>query len=250
MPSARTPPDELLPGPEYAELASGSVKLATQLFVFDDRTSDSPFVEKIWRTKSVPVEEFMSIAVARWELVVTRQPVGTRLTIRGPETRASIAAIPQDAEFLGIRFRPGAFMPQFPLDRLVDGSIDLPRASYGSFWLDSSAWELPSFENADVFVDRLVREGLLVRDISSGSSTRTAQRRTLRSTGLTRRAIRQIQRAQVAAELIQQGGSLQEVVWRAGYADQAHLTRALKRFVGMTPRQLSQSFKTSLARSA
>jgi len=59
-----------------------------------------------------------------------------------------------------------------------------------------------------------------------------------------------IQRAHVAAELIQQDESLQEVVWRAGYADQAHLTRALKRFVGMTPRQLSQSFETSLARSA
>jgi hypothetical protein len=222
------------------------VKLATQLFVFDDRPSDSAFVEKIWRTRSVPIEEFMSVAVPQWELVVTRMRVGTSLTIRGPETRASIAAIPQDAEFLGIQFRLGVFMPQFQLDRLVDAAIDLPRASDGSFWMDSSTWELPTFDNADVFVERLVRQGLLVRDISSGSSTRTAQRQTLRSTGLTRRAIWQIERAQAAAALIQQGMPLQEVVWRAGYADQAHLTRSLKRFVGMTPRQLAQSFKTSL----
>ncbi len=190
----------------------------------------------------------MSVAVPRWELVLTRLPVGTRLTIRVPETRASVATIPQDAEFLGIQFRLGAFMPQFPLDRLVDGSIDVPGATDGSFWLDSSVWELPSFENADVFVDRLARRGLLVRDIASGSSIRTMQRQTLRSTGLTRRAIGQIERAQVAAALIQQGTPLHEVVWRAGYADQAHLTRALKRFVGMPPRQLAQSFKTSLAR--
>jgi Helix-turn-helix domain len=226
------------------------VKLATQLFVFDNRRSDSPFVEKIWRTRSPPVEEFMSVAVARWELVVTRLPIGTCLTIRGPETRASIAAIPQDGEFLGIQFRLGAFMPQFQLEQLVDAAIDLPGASDGSFWLDSSVWELPTFENADVFVDRLVRQGLLVRDIGGGASIRTVQRQTLRSTGLTRRAIWQIERAQAAAALIQQGARPQEVVWRAGYADQAHLTRALKRFVGMTPRQLAQSFKTSLVRSA
>jgi uncharacterized protein YndB with AHSA1/START domain len=47
--------------------------LATQLFVFDVRESDSPFVEQIWRTKSVPVEAFMSVAVPQWEMVVTRQ---------------------------------------------------------------------------------------------------------------------------------------------------------------------------------
>ena len=226
------------------------MKLATQLFAFDTRPSDSPFVDKIWRTTSVPAEEFMSVAVTRWELVVTRLPVGTGLTVRGPETRASVAAIPQEAEFVGIQFGLGAFMPEFQLDRLVDGFIELPGLSDRSFWLDSSAWEIPTFENADVFVDRLVRQGLLVRYSGSGSSRRAAQRQTLRSTGLTRRTILQIERAQAAAALIQRGEPLPEVVWHAGYADQAHLTRALKRFVGMTPRQLSQSFKTDLVRSA
>jgi Helix-turn-helix domain len=220
------------------------VQLATQLFAFDTRASDSVYVEKIWCTKSVPVERFISVAVPQWELVVTRQPGATWVSIRGPETRASIADIPQDAEFLGIRFRLGTFMPRFPLDRLVDSGVNLPGALDGSFWLDSSTWQLPTFENADVFVERLVREGLLVRQSDTEASTRTEQRRTLRSTGLTRGAIRQIERAQRAAALIQKGASPREVAWRAGYADQAHLTRALKCFVGMTPRQLSLSFKT------
>ena len=224
------------------------MKIATQLFAFDVRESDSPFVEKVWRTKSVPVESFISVAVPHWEMVVTRQRGETRMTVRGPETRASIAAIPQDAEFVGIQFRLGAFMPQFPLDGLVDGWIDLPRAGSGSFWLDSAAWPFPDFEDADVFVDRLIRQGLLVREVDRCSSERTAQRRTLRSTGLTRRAIGQIERALRAAELVRHGAPLPEVARRAGYADQAHLTRALKRFVGMTPRQLSLSFKTSPVR--
>jgi Helix-turn-helix domain len=224
------------------------VQLATQLFAFDVRESDSPFVQKIWRTKSVPVDEFMSIAASHWEMVVTSQSGKTRLTIRGPETAASVAAIPQDAEFLGIQFRLGAFMPRFPLEGLVDRGIDLPGAGFGSFWLDSSAWQFPNFENADVFVKRLVHKGLLVRDADRGSSERTAQRRALRSTGLTRRTIAQIERAARATELLRRGAPLFEVAWRAGYADQAHLTRALKRFIGMTPRQLSLSFKTSPTR--
>ena len=177
--------------------------LATQLFAFDIRASDSPFVEKIWRTKSVPVETFISVAVPHWEMVVTSQRGETRMIIRGPETKASVAEIPQDAEFVGIQFRLGAFMPQFPLDALVDGWIDLSDPGLGSFWLDSSAWEFPTFDNADTFVNRLVRQGLLVREVERPASERSAQRRLLRSTGLTRRIIRQIERAQRAAALLQ-----------------------------------------------
>jgi len=224
------------------------VKLASQLFAFDIHEYDSPFVEKIWRTRSVPAETFISAATPGWEIVFTTQPGARWMSIRGPETKASIAAIPQDAAFVGIQFRRGAFMPQFPLERLVDSSIHLPIASSRSVWLDSSAWQIPDFENADVFVDRLVRSGLLVREVDAGSSERTAQRHTLRSTGLSRRAIGQIDRALRAAALIQAGSPTRDVAWRAGYADQAHLTRALKRFVGMTPRQLAESFKTSPAR--
>jgi hypothetical protein len=221
------------------------MKLASQLFTFDVRESDSPLVETIWRTKSVPVPTFISGAAPQWEIVVTAQRDQTRLTIRGPETRASIAEIPQDADFVGIQFRLGAFMPQFPLDLLVDSSLDLPAAGAGSFWLDSSTWQFPGFENAEEFVNRLVRQGLLVRGVHHGMSQRTAQRWALRSTGLSRRAIHQIERARRAAELIQAGEAAREVALRCGYADQSHLTRAFKRFVGMTPRQLSLSFKTS-----
>jgi hypothetical protein len=183
-------------------------------------------------------------------MVVTRQRGVTQLTIRGPETKASIAAIPQDAEFLGIQFRLGVFSPRFPLHELVDSAINLPAASSASFWLDSSAWQFPGFENADAFVDRMVRQGLLVREVGGQGSERTEQRRIVRATGLTRRSLRQMERAQRASALIERGVALRDVVWRAGYADQAHLTRSLKRFVGMTPRQLSDSFKTGSVHSA
>jgi AraC-like DNA-binding protein len=55
---------------------------------------------------------------------------------------------------------------------------------------------------------------------------------------LTRGAIEQIGRAERAVELLSRGMSPIEAARRAGYADQPHLTRSLKRLVGQTPSQI------------
>jgi AraC-like DNA-binding protein len=224
------------------------MKRAAELFTFEARSTRSPLIEETWQTTSEPEESFISVAVTNWEMVVTRQRGTARLTVRGPETKATTAPIPQDAEFFGIPFSHGTFMPDLPPRRLVDGSLTLPQASDTSFWLDGSAWELPGPDNADVFVDRLVRAGLLVHDpVASaalqgdvaGLSTRSVERRVARATGLTRGTIRQIRRADTALELLSQGVPPLDVARRAGYADQSHMTRSLKRFVGQTPSQIA-----------
>jgi len=224
------------------------VKRAVELFAFEKRSSSSPLVTTTWHTQSEPAESFISVAVSHWEMVVTRQAAGASLSVLGPETRATTAPIPSDAEFFGIQFSHGTFMPHLHLRQLVDGSLTFPPASSTSFWLDGSEWELPGPDNADVFVDRLVRAGLLVHDpVASaavqddveGLSTRSVERRVARATGLTRGTIRQIRRAERAVELLGRGVPALDVVRQAGYADQPHLTRSLKRFVGQTPSQIA-----------
>jgi len=69
-------------------------------------------------------------------------------------------------------------------------------------------------------------------------STRTAQRRFLRATGLTHGVFRQIERARHAATLLKQGAGILDTVQEAGYFDQAHLTRSLKHLIGRTPGQI------------
>ncbi len=110
-----------------------------------------------------------------------------------------------------------------------------------------STREVPTPGNADVFVDRLVRQGLVVRDPVvaeslqgdvDGVSTRTLQRRVARATGLTRRTIRQIARAEMAVEALERGLSPPDAALLLGYADQAHLIRSLQRFMGQTPGQV------------
>ena len=65
-------------------------------------------------------------------------------------------------------------------------------------------------------------------------------RRVRRATGLTLGAIRQIERAKQAAGLLDGGATILDAGMRAGYTDQAHLTRSLKRFMGQTPGQIAK----------
>jgi len=214
----------------------------------DDRPSDSPFVKLIWRTHSERGSDFTSIAMSDWEMVITRLQGQTFLSVRGPETRPTLWQCPAEGEWLGIRFNPGTFMPQLPPSALVDGFLTLPNASETSFRLDGASWNFPDFENADFFVHRLVREGLLVREpvvdaAVSGQlrdvSNRTARRHFVRTTGLTPRTAAQIERARHAATLLSRGTSIPDAVYEAGYFDQPHLTRSLKRYIDRTPAQLA-----------
>ena len=201
------------------------------------------------------------MAGCNWVMVVTRLAGGTFLTVRGPETRATTADCPADGDWVGINFRLGTSMPLFPPARLRDrNDVTLPSVSGRSFFLDGGAWEYPTWDNAETFVRRLVKAGLVaidpeIQDVLRGETRphalRTAQRRVLRATGMPHGTIRQIQRARRATMLLKDGAAIADVVYDAGYYDQAHLTRSLKRFAGQTPaaiaagrEQLSLLYKT------
>jgi AraC-like DNA-binding protein len=221
------------------------------MILFDeDRASDSPFVERVWRCHSEGAHPFLSIAASRCELVVSRLGGKITVTVRGPEIRAtSMGDCPGGGEWLGILLKLGAFLPLLPTETLVDTGVDLPIVLKNSFSLAGYAWQLPDYDNADTFVDWLVRKGLLVRDPVVDAALqgqlqdrdlRTIQRRFFRATGLTQSAVRQIERARYATRLLQQGVSILDTVLEAGYFDQPHLTRSLKHFIGQTPAQIRE----------
>jgi AraC-like DNA-binding protein len=218
------------------------------MLVFDDRQSDSALVERVWRSHSERAGLFSSIAASHWEMVMTRLHGETTMIVRGPETHATSAVCPPEGEWFGIRFKVGTFMPQLPVATVRDRQdVRLPQAAKRSFWLGGGAWEYPTFENAETFVRRLEHAGLVGRDPVVEAvlqrrrlalSTRSAQRRFLRATGLTYGAFRQIERARHATNLLIDGAEILDVVHEAGYFDQAHLTRSLKRLIGQTPGQI------------
>lgn len=226
-----------------------------------DRASDSPFIERVWSCHSERGGRFLSVASSHWEMVVTRLQGQSIVTLRGPETRPSAVHCPADGEWLAIRFKAGTFMPQLPVSRLVNTlGVNLPQASKRTFLLEGRNWELPTFENAETFVGRLVNEGLVrcdrevtavLRDDPATLSTRSAQRRCLRVVGMTHASLRQIERARFAVTLLREGVSIADAVWQCGYYDHAHLTRSLRRWIGVPPSsvrsadvQLSFLYKT------
>ena len=226
------------------------MKRAAQVFEIDETGTDCRLIEKVWTTRSTPEPVFISVAESHWQIVVTTHRDRTGVVIQGPNDAAQITPVPAEAEFFGIVLRLGTFMPALSLSNLVGGADVRPNATDRSFWLDGSRWEIPTPENADVFVDRLARQDVLVQDrfvadvLQSEDdcvSLRTMQRRVRRATGLTQSAIRQIERAHDAVDALGQGIAHSDVALELGYADQPHLTRSLRRFIGQTPAQVAHT---------
>jgi len=215
--------------------------------IYQERLSDSPFVQTIWQTQATRDGCNIVVADSSWDMLIFRREGKLQLSVWGAMTQAQ--SIPHDggSECLGIRFKLGTVMPHLQTNDLLDAGIALPDASKQSFWLQGSAWQFPTYENVETFIERLVREGLLMRDPVVDAalqgqieavSLRSLQRHFVQTTGLTYKAIQQIERAQQAVTLLGQGLSILDTSYQLGYFDQAHMTNALKRFTGQTPAQI------------
>ncbi|MBK8905088.1 MAG: helix-turn-helix domain-containing protein [Anaerolineaceae bacterium] len=214
--------------------------------IYEERVSDSPFVETIMHGQTVSDGSTIRPAESGWHMVFVRHNRDPQPLLVGPWTTAGVAFWGAGSEILWIRFKLGVFMPHLPPKKFLDTEIALPDASSKSFWLNSSSWQFPDYDNVEAFIDRLVREETLVQDpvVSAAvqdqlpeKSLRTVRHRFRQATGLTQGHIHQLKRAQQTAELLHQGVSILDAVYEMGYFDQPHLTRALKQYIGKTPKQ-------------
>jgi Helix-turn-helix domain len=205
---------------------------------------------RVWSAECDSPTDFSSIASVNPGIGFARIGGRTALHLRGPATRATTLSCPADTEYFGVDFRLGAYLPMFPPAGLVNlNDAVLPTLPDGRVLLDGGAWEMPTPTNVDVFVDRLVRVGLLVvdplvEDLRHGDvrglPARTAQSRFLRAVGLSRRKLRVIERARRAARQLRAGAPIADVVFAGGYHDQPQLTRSLRELLGYTPGEVAR----------
>ncbi|MET8282064.1 AraC family transcriptional regulator [Micromonospora sp. NPDC005174] len=206
--------------------------------------TDARIVDRVWRTTSDAEETMTSVARTCCHLIVTRTAGQLLVTLRGPETRATTAPVPPDAEFLGVRLTLGAVLRPHPATSIVDSHVSFPVTRSGRVVIGGADWETPTYGNVEQFVRRLRLAGLLVPSHPAGAevdrhrSTRTLQRYHRAMTGLSQTAVTQIDRANAAATMLRDGLDWRAVVDTLGYFDQAHLAHALRRFVGHTARGL------------
>ncbi|MBX3013711.1 MAG: helix-turn-helix domain-containing protein [Caldilineaceae bacterium] len=214
--------------------------------VVEDRPSDSPYIESVMHGHSLNAGSSIRPAERHWHMVFVRTPEAVHPLVVGPLSTAGQAQWNAGAEILWVKFKLGVFMPHLSFDHILDHELRLPGES-NTFWLKREVWQLPSFDNVDTFIDRLIQAEVLVHDplvdtvlaeATHDFAPRTVRHRFQRATGLSPKQIQQMIRAQQAAALLQQGVSILDTVDAAGYYDQPHLTRALRQWVGYTPAQL------------
>jgi hypothetical protein len=214
-------------------------------------TSGIPSIENIARIQASSDEKFVAPPDGSWGIVILKKEGGTQLFLTGITTRPLVLDIRQGDEITSIAFKPGWFMPHAGL--AADQADAFGAAAKNIFWLNAStALEVPTFENAEVFVQKLQKEGWITQNevvtsalagTPKAMTPRTLQRHFIKTTGVTYNYLQQIYRANEAAALIKGGKSLPEVALEAGYADQSHMTRWLKHIIGSSPGDIARQDK-------
>lgn len=235
-----------------SKIYAPTVRGLQQHLRYEERLSDSPLVERIWRTQSDKDDETIAIADGRWDMMFFAHQGETSVFITGPQTTVINAPQPAGSEWIGIRFRLGIAIPEIPLHSLINDGIQLPNTRKTAFSFKGTSWQQPNYENVDTFINRLAGEDTFsvestVMDMMRGElpawSTRTLQYRFRQFAGLSHKMVLQIERAQKAFLMLESGISIADTVFQLGYYDQAHLSNSLRRFTGLTPSKISN--KTS-----
>jgi Helix-turn-helix domain len=218
----------------------------------EQRGADSSFVEAITRVTYDTAVHDVTTPDGQWDIVIQRHRNKIAVLQTGLITRPVALDYSAGDTYLSISFKPGVFMPRLPGARMIDTAVLRPTTSKRSFALDSEVLEIPTFENAEGLVDRLIRRGIIVRDeivegVVEGRpkaiSPRSVQRHFLQALGMTSKQLAQIQRARRAVVLLRQGRAVADVAAELGYADQPHMTRSLRRLMGQTPGEIARELR-------
>jgi hypothetical protein len=213
------------------------------------RLSDSPYVHWVWMGLALRDGYQMTAADGNLDFAIIRRKGAIRFLLSGPTSRARRILYQAGDEVLSIRFYPGVYLADKQPKELVDLDFFLSPAAKQLFWFGSHTVEAPNFNNVEVFVDDLMQKGILgwdpivdraLTEQIRGVGIRTVQQHFARSVGLSRKYITQIQRAEQASALLQQGQPIIRVAHETGFTDQSHLTNSLKFFTGFTPKRLQR----------
>lgn len=204
-------------------------------------------------TKNVADGVYLATPDGAWDFIVMIQADGSRsIAIAGQATKS--AHVPYQAGTGGVvvSFAPNAYLPHIPGEKLVDTMEFLPNADADHFTYQGHVFDFPTFENAEEVVNEMIAEGLifsdeLIRSLQEGApraaSTRAFQRHFLKATGLTQKQFQQIKRAQEAVVLLKEGKKPIEVAADAGYSDQPHLAKSLKKIMESKPSSVDHIHK-------
>src|SRR3954464_9276486 len=127
---------------------------------FNAVAGELPLVQRVWSASCDAATGFTSAAKASSMIAFARRDDRLTVPLRGPETAGTSLTCPEGWEFFGVELRLGAYLPLYPPSGRADlNDALLPTLPGDRILLDGHDWEMPTAQNVDVFLDRLVRAG-------------------------------------------------------------------------------------------
>ncbi|HSW66746.1 MAG TPA: helix-turn-helix domain-containing protein [Bacillota bacterium] len=219
--------------------------MSVPVLVWRERTPELESVASVWAIRAAVMMQRVVPADPCISIILVQSDASAEVIIRGPETAPRREILLPGYTWIGIRLRPGVQLKNFPAQQLTDSFRILPADSNGQFQFDGTLLQFPSFSNAEQLIKRMQDLGCISGKALNSQespqkvmSSKSYSRFVKRSTGLSPYKLHQLQRISEALRLLRQGMAAVTVASELGFADQAHLTRAAKQFLGYTPKEL------------
>jgi len=206
-----------------------------------ERLSYSPFVESVWKCNAPVTTSRTVIADPSISISLVESGGKAQVIISGPVTKPYRVPLPAGYVRTTIRLKPAVFLKGFSTYELRGNPLIFPADSQARFWFKGICFQFPGFNQAELLINDLFKWDCLsradLRRDGRASSDRTYSRHVQSITGLSPYQLYQLQRMHTALRLLRQGVPPADVAIELGFADQSHLTRASKQFLGYTPNQ-------------
>ena len=210
-----------------------------------ERTSELESIASVWTGNASEITSRTVLADPCISIILVKSKTSGEVILRGPETKPRSEILLPDYIWTGIRLQPGVQLKNFPTQQFTDKFRTLPADSSGQFEFEGTWLQFPDFNNAERLIEQMHDLGYISGKVlnsqefpTQGMSSKTYSRFVKRSTGLSPYKLHQLQRMAEALRLLRQGMPAATVASELGFADQAHLHRAAKQFLGHTPKEL------------
>jgi len=213
-----------------------------------ERTPELESIASVWAIRAAVMMQRIVPADPCISIILVQSDASAEVIIRGPETAPRNEILLPGYTWIGIRLQPGLQFLQlknFPAQQLTDSFQIFPADSNGQFRFDGTLLQFPNFSNAERLITQMQDLGYVSGKALHSQespqkimSSKSYSRFVKRSTGLSPYKLHQLQRMSEALRLLRQGMPAVTVASELGFADQAHLTRAAKQFLGYTPKEL------------
>lgn len=198
----------------------------------------------VWRAEVDEPGTYPQTGSEYWGISFIRRPDGSYgAELDGPRMHSTVVAGHLGEHYWGVELAAYVVLRGVPKQAVLGATVPLPVVD-GEVELSGFRAPVPGWAELEAWVDHLAACGALLVDGEvrralagdrAGASERTWQRRYRRTVGLTSQQVEQLHRAEHAYVLLQQGVAPAEAAVEAGFADQPHLTRALRLIQGRTP---------------